>query len=159
MAKSKMSLQVHMAFLNLKASSNSLKQHLEKKQPVPHDVMEKYYKDCDNLNNATYNLKIYLDKLAVREKSSTVADKLRNLKNVFKNKEELTQKRQNTRIWYDELSKKIMKLKADNAKVLSGNNPAQSMATLKASISQITQWEVQVASHDPIVDAVEMALV
>jgi hypothetical protein len=155
MAKSKLSIQLHQALANVKTDLAIIKKTLESDRPLTREQFDHFGKQWDALSRASGAMAHHLENLERREQTPTAADRLRNLKNVFKNKEELKQQRAVTRQWYKNLDAKISQLWAKSQKKI---REAGDIVEVRSLSAEVNAMEAGVAGYDPKVDALEAVL-
>jgi hypothetical protein len=155
MAKSKLSIQLHQAFSNVKTDLAHIKKTLESDHPLTREQFEHFGNQWDALARASSAMSRHLVELERRETSPSVPDRLRNLKNVFKNKQELAQQRAVTRQWYKNLDAKISQLWAKSQKKI---REAGDIVEVRSLSAEVNAMETGVAGFDQKVDALEAVL-
>lgn len=158
MAKSKLSIQLSQALSNVKTTLAGIQKTMEKDKKVKPEEVDKLGNQWDALARASSAMSRHLESLRQRETSPNVPDRLRNLKNIFKNKEELKQQRAVTRQWYENVEKKISKLWAESRQAVHDANAEKAQPAVRRLSTEIASLEAGLASHYGTVDAIETAL-
>ena len=153
MAKSKLCIQVELRLRELKTTLKDVERTLEKDQQLTPKTQKIVSDQFMALYNASDALTKHLDKLKDRESHPSVADRLRNAKNLFKSKEELSKKRAEMRHQYEDLGKKVTKYKQGVIAAMNSQSPKQAM---KNHLVEIERLEAEAVSLDAKVDGIEM---
>jgi hypothetical protein len=113
MAKTKLQSDVTIAFHTLKGNLTRIQQKLSKFEEVSKQdvsLLDQQYKTLEDARNA---MVVHLDKLNQRANPTTVANRLRNLKNIFKNQDDLKAQRAAVRDAFNGMRAKIFHLLDD----------------------------------------------
>jgi uncharacterized coiled-coil DUF342 family protein len=155
MAKSKLCIQVELRLREVKTSLKDVERALEKDQHLTPQVKDKVFNQFKALADAAYVLTNHLDKLKERESHPSVADRLRNAKNIFKNKEELSKKRAEMRHQYEDLGKKIGKYREGVKAAMNSQSPKEAM---KNYLAEMERLESEAVNLDAKVDGLVAVL-
>ncbi len=156
MAKSKLAIQVELRLRELKTTLKDVEKELEADRHLTPRIKNQMEDQFIAFAKASDDLNKHLAKLKEREGGKSVPDRLRNLKNVFKNKEALSQKREQTRHQYEDLEKKIQKYKAGVIAAVNSQSPKEGM---RQRVAEIEKLEAEAKNLGPAVDTIEAVLV
>jgi hypothetical protein len=113
MAKSKLWSEVNRTLNELNNTYNEVDQRLKCLMPIDGALKDRLEHQYFAFSNAVGSMSTHLENLKRREEEPTVADRLRNLKNVFKDRNQLKDQRKAIRQYFTNLDPTIKALKAD----------------------------------------------
>jgi len=119
MAKTKLWLDLNRALDNLDATLGDVLQKMQCNMMVGEAQRKQLGEQYFALSSAAGAMTTHLGNLERRETSPTVGDRLRNLKNVLKDKEELKQQRKAIRQYFANMKDRIDKLKSQASQALN----------------------------------------
>lgn len=111
MAKTALYAKIKSDLKALKATYNDMNDRIRCQMDVGEPLRAKLAKQWFELATATADMTAHLDNLKRREEKPTVTDKLRNLKNIFKDKAQLSAARADIQAKFEKLKPKIETLK------------------------------------------------
>lgn len=101
MAKSKLSVELSKALLDVFADLLRLKTIVDQQKKPSEQDYAAFFEKFEALKSADIKISNHLHDLKKREQNPSVANKLRNLKNVFKDKQDLEAQRARSAEWYE----------------------------------------------------------
>jgi len=155
MAKSKLCIQYSHALL---AVSGTLVKMQQAKGPLNAQDIDTLGNQFDALSRASSALEQHLDKLDERTKSPKLPDRLRNLKNVFKDKEDLSRQRVAARKWFTDTRNTNSNLWKVSQKVLRTGDTSKVKNAVRECLDKIRHLEADLPGLDRKVDALDAAL-
>lgn len=139
MAKTKMWNDLNQALAVLDGTLNAVQNEIKSMNPITPQLRKDLWDHYTAFSAASGAMKTHLDNLQRREDTPTVTDRLRNLKNFFKDKQQLKQQRATYRTYFNNLQGRIDQLKNDSTTTLNGievhNMVAENMALQPRSAS------------------------
>lgn len=158
MAKSKLSIDLAQALVSTTATLANMQQTLERDEHLKPEVTDKLVKQLQTAQHLSIALENHLSDIAKRETSPKLADRLRNLKNVFKNKDDLHAQRERAGKRYKVLSQQFDQLLSVAKSVMSKSDATNVREVAKDCLLKIRQTEIEVRNLDRQVEAIETAL-